>query len=125
MAKILVIDDDENICCLLKTRLEALKHKVLVAYDAEAGLRKIFWRKIDLIILDVKMPNQDGLAVLKKIKSSYRSKYIPVIMLSGSGDAETKGTAFRGYAEEFLDKPCDFKKLEAAIQRALSVKSPA
>ena len=125
MALILVVDDDERICLLLKTRLQMMKHEVLIAESAESGLRKIFWHKPDLIILDIRLPSRDGLSMLKEIKGSNRSKYTPVIVLSGAGDKETKGAAYRDYAEEFLDKPVDFKKLEAVIQRVLLAKLPA
>jgi two-component system alkaline phosphatase synthesis response regulator PhoP len=81
--KIAVVEDDKVISKTLKEALEDAGFDVMQAYDGLAGLEMIFSKKPDLVLLDIAMPNMDGIAILKKLRESDTDrKNIPVIFLT-------------------------------------------
>jgi DNA-binding response OmpR family regulator len=119
--KILVIDDDENLCSAVKRGLEFFgKYHVSVAGGGKAGLKAS--RKLipDLILLDILMPDLDGLSVLKKLRQGGKTRFIPVVMLTAVRDQEAKEKASYQYAEQYVTKPFEINKLESVIARTLS-----
>ena len=120
MARILLIDDEPAICRIVQRMLEMNdRHQALVANDGKAGLRLAAKEIPDLILLDVSMPGMDGLTVLQKLGDDRRTKFIPVIMLTGDDTVETKREALQGFAEQYLVKPVTQERLLAAVDRAL------
>jgi len=86
MAKILVIEDDQSLLNNLELALN--KHQLATARTASEGLEKIKSEKPDLILLDLILPDADGIEVIKKIKAEQGSKDIPVIVLTNLTDEE-------------------------------------
>ena len=104
--KILVIDDEEEICALIKESLEQLgKFSVIEAFSGEGGLQKAQQAKPDLILLDIGMPSMDGFKVLELLKRNDTTYHIPVVMLTGKSADELKISASKLYSEAYITKP--------------------
>lgn len=117
--KILIIDDEEELCSLVS---EFLGKKGFTAISANRGKEgiKIAQRLMpNLILLDINMPKMDGFAVLEKLKNSEKTITIPVIMLTGRGDDESKIKASGLYSEYYITKPFDLEELASKIRQIL------
>lgn len=120
MAKILVIDDEENIRKTLKEILEDESYEVLCAEDGEQGV-KIFKEEYpDIILVDILMPKKDGLEVLKEIKE--RKVACEVIMISGHGTIESAVQAIKLGAYHFLQKPLSLIEVKQIVRHACDTK---
>jgi two-component system, NtrC family, nitrogen regulation response regulator NtrX len=123
-ARILVIDDEENIRKSLKMILEYEGYVFLEAGDGEDGLQKLDESSgIDIVLLDIKMPGRDGLDILKDIKARPTSP--EVIMISGQGTIHTAVEATKSGAFEFLEKPLHRDRVLLSIRNALTQTSLA
>jgi len=122
MAVIIVIDDDYSIRRLIKFTLEKEHYKVITAEDALEGINILSSRKIDLIILDIIMPDIDGYEALKVIKSSDHLKDIPVLMLTAKNEIDDMMKGFELGADEYLAKPFELSELLARIRNLLRIK---
>lgn len=120
LKKVLVIDDEENILTTLKGGLEDEKYVVEVAKSGTVGLQKLKRFNPDIVLLDIWMPGDDGIAVLERIKKSEPG--ISVIMMSGHGTVETAVKAIKRGAFDFLEKPIDFDKLLVTLEHAFELK---
>lgn len=123
MEKILVVDDDTNICDFLKVFLKRMGYKVDVANTGGETLRKLDdVTKPALILLDLVLPDIDGGKILKEIKSRYKG--IKVIMMTGYHsdykDAVRVVEVINSGAETCLIKPFDLKKLQKAVSLSLN-----
>lgn len=86
--KILIVEDDEFLADIYKTKFELEGFKVLLATDGEKGLKAIQSKKPDLVLLDILLPKMDGFAILQTIKKDPEIKNIPVILLTNLGQKE-------------------------------------
>lgn len=123
MSKVLVIDDDERICQTIEKYLSMNGYKVRSAFDGRAGLLQVKRFKPDLVLLDVVMPEMNGLEVLRHLKETPHTSEIPVVMLTGRSDEECMSEALYGYAVEYIIKPVSMETLEGKISRILSLAS--
>ena len=116
MNKILIIDDDKELCALMKKCIEQENMSAMIAYDGIEGLRLIDENKNDctlsLVILDVMMPGMDGFQVLKKIRETSN---IPVLMLTAKNNEEDKVSGLRLGADDYLTKPFSINELMARV----------
>ena len=117
-SSILVVDDEPGILALIKDILEDEGYGVEVAEDAEAARASRRNRRPDLILLDIWMPDSDGISLLREWAKSGAGD-VPVIMMSGHGTIETAVEATRLGAYDFLEKPLSTAKLLLAVRRAL------
>jgi len=117
MANILIVDDEKNIRDGLKKGLQHLGYDIFLAEDGKDGEIKFMSHKIDLVVTDIKMPNQSGMDLLKKIITFDNN--IPVIILTGHGTIEMAVESIQNGAYDFLIKPIDLNKLEIIVNRAL------
>ncbi len=117
-SSILVVDDEPGILALIKDILEDEGYEVEVAEDAEAARASRRNRRPDLILLDIWMPDSDGISLLREWAKSSAGD-VPVIMMSGHGTIETAVEATRLGAYDFLEKPLSTAKLLLAVRRAL------
>ncbi|MCG6894612.1 MAG: response regulator [Desulfobacteraceae bacterium] len=116
MKKILVIDDEVATLDMLELFLTACGYEVFVAENETQGLQ-IFQREQPRIVLtDIKMPGQDGLTILQKIKSLRPET--EVIVITGHGDRDLAQKAFELKASDFFNKPLDTEALSAALKEA-------
>ncbi|MFH1846570.1 MAG: response regulator [Candidatus Omnitrophota bacterium] len=121
--RILVIDNDHDMCELIQSRLESKGYNVVTAEDGNAGIEKTKQENFDLILLDVKMGEVDGYTVLKELKKNKETRGIPVIMLSGYTKMEE---LFRGEGvADFVAKPFDTRILELKIEDILKKNNPS
>lgn len=111
--KILIVDDDRNICELLRLYLEKEGYETQLAYDGEQALERFAADKPGLILLDVMMPKIDGWEVCRRIRA--RSQ-VPVIMLTAKGEEEDELQGFSLGADEYIMKPFSLKILLARIE---------
>lgn len=122
MHKILIVEDDIDLAMVLQMNLSSKGYKVLVAHDALSGTSLTHAETPDVIILDINMPAGGGLAMLKNIKLSIKTKMIPVIVLSGSEDEELIHTVLHSGVESYIKKPYDLEDLCRHIKAALHIK---
>ncbi len=114
---VLVIDDDPGIREYLETLAARQGYGVYTAEDGETALAELDQVRPDIITLDAVLPGIDGLETLRRLKQ--RAPEIPVVMLSGHGQARTIVEAMRLGAADFLRKPFEVEELELAFSRAL------
>jgi DNA-binding response OmpR family regulator len=120
MAKrILVVDDDENILNLEKTILEQKGFDVTTAAGGAEALRLLAESPVDLILLDVMMPEVDGFTVCRKIKEDSRLKDVPVIFLTAKGGGDALAEGFESGAVMYINKPFTANKLLTIVNTML------
>jgi two-component system, NtrC family, nitrogen regulation response regulator NtrX len=117
-AHILVVDDEPDIRNLVKEILEDEHYEVAVAENGAAARQALRERRPDLVLLDIWMPDIDGISLLKEW-SEEQGPPCPVIMMSGHGTVETAVEATRLGAYDFLEKPLSLAKLLLTVERAL------
>ena len=125
MANILIIDDDREICKVLEQILEAESHSVLSVHSGEDGLRWVENNSIDLAIVDLIMPDKDGLEVILTMKKDHPKLLIIAITGGGYGsptDYLTLADAFG--ADRTLAKPFNREDLLGAVDNCLKAGSP-
>jgi len=115
--KILIIDDELKICEILKDILNNEGYEADFAINGTEGLRKIQKGKFDLVLLDIKLPDIDGLNLLKKIKDF--DPDILVIMISAFGTVSTAVEALKNGAEDFIEKPLETTRIITTIKNIL------
>jgi DNA-binding NtrC family response regulator len=115
---ILIVDDERDICSLVQEILEDEGFEVVVAESADAAREARRARKPDLVLLDIWMPDTDGITLLKEW-SENSGPDTPVIMMSGHGSVETAVEATRLGAYDFIEKPLSTAKLLLTVRRAL------
>lgn len=120
MSKILIVDDELGIREMLADILKDEGHTVYTADSAEAARAYIFQEEFELILLDIWMPDTDGLTLLKELISR-RLLRCPVVMMSGHGTIENAVEAIHLGALTFLEKPISLQKLLATVEHALVV----
>ena len=117
---ILIVDDEKNILATLSRALEIEGYATDTAATARDALEALGQKPVDLVLLDVKLPDGDGLDVLAEI--ARRQEGLPVIMMSGHGTIETAVKATRLGALDFLEKPIGSDRLFVAVANALRLR---
>jgi len=115
--RVLVIDDDPGVRDYMEALVSRQGYEVTAAADGEEALKNLETTQPDLITLDMVLPGMDGLQTLEKLKQ--RLPDVPVVMLSGHGQARNIVEAMRRGASDFLRKPFEVEELELAFQKAL------
>ncbi len=119
MAKITLIDDDENIVASVSLALESHGHTVKACYDGASGLEALESDPPDLAILDVKMPRMDGMEVLRRLRQTTN---LPVIILTSKDDEIDEILGFNLGADDYVHKPFSqrllIERVRAVLRRA-------
>jgi two-component system KDP operon response regulator KdpE len=123
VARVLVVDDDRALLRALRLGLSAHGHEVLLATSAEGGLSALALRTPDVVVLDLGLPDLDGLEVVRRARGW---SDVPIIVLSATALEDRKVAALDGGANDYVTKPFGMAELEARIRTALrhSVPSP-
>jgi two-component system KDP operon response regulator KdpE len=116
MAKVLVIDDDPALLRALRLGLRAGGHEVVTAANGEQGITQTAVSTPDVVILDLGLPDIDGLAVCRRIR---QWTDVPIVVLSATGSEDRKVAALDGGADDYVTKPFGMAELEARIRAAL------
>ena len=114
--KVLVVDDDRNICELIRLYLEKEGFSVVLAYDGQSAVELFKEATPSVVLLDIMLPKKDGNQVLREIREC-SSK--PVIMVTAKGDVFDKVLGLELGADDFVVKPFDMKELSARIKAVL------
>ena len=114
--KILVVDDDKNICELLRLYLEKEGFHVTMAYDGNEALKEFERLHPDLVLLDVMMPGMDGWEVCRRIRQNNKT---PIIMLTAKGETYDKVLGLELGADDYIVKPFETKEVTARIKAVL------
>jgi DNA-binding NtrC family response regulator len=119
--RVLLVDDEQDFLATLKKRLTARRIEVTVATSGETGLETLEKKEIDVVVLDVKMPGMDGIAVVRAIKE--RFPLVEVILLTGHASLEASLEGMSAGAFDYLLKPMNFDELMYKIEDAFQKKS--
>jgi DNA-binding response OmpR family regulator len=112
---ILAVDDDENILNLERAILAQEGFEVIAATGAREALQAIETRSVDLVLLDVVMPEMDGFELCRHIKADPRFKNVPVVFLTARGGGESLAEGFESGGVMYIRKPFTAAKLLAVV----------
>ena len=115
-ATILILDDDKDIVQTIKANLELDGYRVLCAYDGKSGLEMARERRPDLLILDLSLPDIDGIIVCRRLR---REMDLPIIMLTAREGISDKVLGLECGADDYMVKPFNFLELSARIKAIL------
>ena len=114
--KILIVDDDSNICELLRLYLEKDGFSTVVAEDGEQAVKLATSEKPDLMLLDIMLPKMDGWQVCREIR---KTSQLPIIMLTAKGETFDKVLGLELGADDYVSKPFDTKEVVARVKAVL------
>ena len=114
--KILVVDDDVNICELLRLYIERDDYQVVIANDGEQAVELFNREQPDLVLLDIMLPKMDGWQVCKEIRKTSNR---PIIMLTAKGELFDKILGLELGADDYIIKPFEAKEVIARIHAVL------
>lgn len=117
--KILIIDDEENIAELIKFNLELNGYQTDCAYDGKTGISRIKTWKPDLVLLDIMLPEVDGITILQILRSEDEFKETPVIMMTAKSQDSDKFIGFESGADDYVTKPFIVKELVYRVKAVL------
>ncbi len=117
--RILIAEDELHLREVLHMQLERSGFEVIEACDGEEALVSAEQMRPDVILLDVMMPGMDGYEVLRRLRASYATRYIPIIMLTAKDTKEDMLTGFRGGANDYLTKPYQGEELLLRVNNQL------
>jgi len=118
MESILIVDDDINLCTVLSEELSAIGYETNFLTGGEKVADFIKEKKVDLLLLDLKMPNRNGFDVLQEI-NIFRNSHPKVIVLTAYADVKSAIESARLGAADFISKPYDFDELLITIRKVL------
>lgn len=111
--RVLVVDDEKPIADILQFNLEKEGYDVVCAYDGEEALEKVEEQKFDLVLLDIMLPNKDGMEVCREIRKKYE---MPIIMLTAKDSEIDKVLGLELGADDYVTKPFSARELVARVK---------
>ena len=117
--RLLIVDDEKNLCRMLQTAFSIDGHETRVAEDGEAALISFVQDKPDVVLMDIRMPKLDGIEALKRMREL--NPEVPVILMTAYAAVETAVDALRLGAFDYVIKPFDLTDLKLLISRALQL----
>ncbi len=117
LKRILIVDDEQKLCEQLRRFFEAKGFQVYTSYDGTSALEVIRSTEVDVVLLDLRLPDQNGLDVLRSIKREYPGT--GVIIITGHGDVDTAVNAIQMRADNFVLKPVNLQTLLTVVERVL------
>jgi two-component system, OmpR family, response regulator len=113
MSKVLIIDDDVELCEMLREYIAGEGYQVTIEHDPELGTLKAVTGQADIVVLDVMMPKMNGIEVLRHIREKTN---LPVIMLTANGDDDSRVAGLELGADDYVPKPCTPREIVARIR---------
>ncbi|MGZ5092947.1 MAG: response regulator [Burkholderiales bacterium] len=120
MAKILLVEDHQEIWDFLSRRLKRRGYEVVVAQDGQEGLDKARTESPDLLLLDMNLPVMDGWTVARTLKGNEATRQLPIIALTAHAMAGDRDKAIAAGCDDYHPKPVDFSRLLNQIEAALA-----
>ncbi len=117
MPRVLLVDDDAQICAFLSMLLQLEGFSTVVAETADRALSHLSKEDFDLILLDIAMPDLDGIELCRRIKGDPRTREVPVVIVSARPGEEVIRRAKAAGADDFIRKPFENDELIAQIRR--------
>src|SRR5689334_784947 len=114
--RLLVVDDDQKLCRLIRDYLEPLGYEVVTVHTGRQGLEKALAGPFDAIILDIMMPEMDGLEVLRRLRAN---SHVPVLMLTGLGEESDRIVGLEMGADDYLPKTFSTRELLARLRAVI------
>ena len=119
MSKVLIVEDEANIRQLVKYNLEKESFQVIEAEDGLQGLRLAKAEKPDLVLLDLMLPQMDGLEVCRSLKGNQATAALPIIMLTAKSEEIDKVIGLELGADDYMTKPFSTRELVARVKAVL------
>ena len=113
MNKVLIIDDDKELCTLIKRSVLSENIEADICNTGKEGLKKLKEKEYQLVILDVMMPGMDGFETLEEIR---KGNSLPILMFTSKNDSASKVRGLRAGADDYLTKPFSLKELLARLR---------
>ncbi|HVY45576.1 MAG TPA: response regulator, partial [Minicystis sp.] len=117
-ARVLVVDDDAEMCRMLEAGLARLGHAARSCTSADEAYERVLAGEVDVLVTDLRMRGMNGLELCARVVDNRRD--VPVIVMTGFGSLETAIATIRAGAFDFLQKPLDADALAIAVERALA-----
>ena len=118
MESILIVDDDINLCTVLSEELNAIGYETSYLTDGEEVAKVLEAGKVDLLVLDLKMPGTDGFNILQQV-NNHRNSHPKIVVLTAYADVKSAIESARLGASDFISKPYDFDELLTTIRKVL------
>ena len=118
-AKILVVDDEEDICEILQYNLEKAGYQVKCVLGAEEALSLFSSERFDLLLLDIMLPEEDGISILRKLRADPATEHLPVIMLTAKSTEYDHVEGLDAGADDYVAKPFGMMELLARVRAVL------
>jgi two-component system, OmpR family, KDP operon response regulator KdpE len=122
VAKVLAVDDEPQILTALSRGLTRVGHDVVVARCGEDGLAAAASNTPDVVLLDLRLPDLDGIEIVRRLRTWSR---VPIVLLSGEGSERARIAALDAGADDFVDKPFSMEELRARVGAVLRRSQPA
>ncbi len=119
--KILLVDDSRTVLLMEQMILKKGPYDVVTATDGSEGLDRAVAERPDLILMDLVMPRMNGLEAVRELRQREATKFIPVIMVTTRGEAESVQAGFESGCNDYLTKPIDSVALLAKVRDHLGV----
>lgn len=116
MARLLIADDDQELCALLTEYLVSEGFDVECVHDGERAVEQVLAESYDLMVLDIMMPKMNGFDALREVR---KTRSVPVLMLTARGDDVDRIVGLEMGADDYLPKPCNPRELVARIRAIL------
>ena len=123
--KLLIVDDDVNICGMLKLYFENEGYEVKTANDGAQGIADFKLFEPDLVLLDIMLPEEDGLSILQRLRHEAATAEVPVIMLTAKASEIDKVRGFELGADDYIPKPFGVMELVARVKARLRTRTAA
>ena len=124
MATILIIDDEPFLIMVLKDQFKKMRgHEVIGANTGDEGIKLVMKKMPDLIMLDMGLPDMDGLQIIKLLKANEKTKNIPVIMCTAKDSVSDVDESFRLGAVGYIVKPFSLQRIRDKIDEILGTSS--
>jgi CheY-like chemotaxis protein len=117
---VLIADDDEDILALVRATIERSGHEVMAVADGAAALSAMAERRPDLAVLDIAMPELDGLEVLRRLRADDETRDLPVILLTAQAQAADVERGFATGASAYVRKPFSPRDLATRVDDLLA-----
>lgn len=118
---VLIVEDNEDTAELLQAQLEGRGWEVLTARNGQEAILVLGQEPPDVVIMDVMMPELDGLETTRYFKLRFHAKYVPILVLSAKSDPESREAGARVGADDYIGKPHTKAQLLAAVEALLAV----